>query len=234
MNPLLTLTDLRAVAGIAHEHGALVLCDNTFATPLGQRPLALGCDLVVHSATKALSGHSDVVAGVVVGSAALVERIWKMSIVLGATPGPFDAWLVLRGLRTLPLRFRRHEENALAVALALADHPAVARVSYPGLPSHPQHDLARAQMSGYGSVLSFVARDGAAGARRFLDRVELITEGVSLGGFESLAMHPATVWLGTVGEEAAHAAGIDTGLVRICVGLEAPEDLVADVVKALS
>jgi methionine-gamma-lyase len=181
-NPPLRLTDLRAVAAIAKAHGALTVVDNTFATPLNQRPLDLGIDVVVHSATKYLGGHSDVIAGAVVGSAALIERIWNTHVVLGASLGPFDAWLILRGLRTLSLRVKRHNENALALAEFLENHRAVKRVNYPGLKSHPQHELACRQMSGFGGVLSFEVSSGYDGAKKVLSRLRLPRIAASVGG----------------------------------------------------
>jgi cystathionine beta-lyase/cystathionine gamma-synthase len=232
-NPLLQLTDLAAVASLARARGILTLADNTFATPVNQNPIALGVDLVVHSATKFLGGHHDLLAGAVMGPQALVERIWDLSIVLGCNLGAFETWLLLRGLRTLELRVRRQNETALAVARHLAGHPAVAKVHYPGLESHPQHALARAQMKGYGGVLSFSLREGRDAALAFMQRLKLFTQAVSLGGIEALAMHAATTWSGTLTEEQTRASGIDPGLVRLSVGLEDPRDLVADLDQAL-
>ncbi|MGH8638066.1 MAG: trans-sulfuration enzyme family protein [Burkholderiales bacterium] len=233
-NPLLQLTDLAAVAAIARRRGIPTLADNTFATPINQRPLALGVDLVVHSATKFLGGHHDLLAGVVAGSRAAVERAWEMSIVLGGNLGAFEAWLLLRGLRTLGIRVERQNASAQAVAEFLERHPAVASVHYPGLPSHPQHALARSQMRGYGGVLSVVLREGAAAAQRFMQHTKLFAQAVSLGGIESLAMHAATTWSGTLGEEQMRASGVDPGLVRLSVGLEDASDLIADLDQALS
>ncbi|MGH8666630.1 MAG: trans-sulfuration enzyme family protein [Burkholderiales bacterium] len=233
-NPLLELTDLAAVAAIARRRGIPTLADNTFATPINQRPLALGVDLVVHSATKFLGGHHDLLAGVVAGSRAAVERAWEMSIVLGGNLGAFEAWLLLRGLRTLGIRVERQNASAQAVAEFLERHPAVASVHYPGLPSHPQHALARSQMRGYGGVLSVVLREGAAAAQRFMQHTKLFAQAVSLGGIESLAMHAATTWSGTLGEEQMRASGVDPGLVRLSVGLEDASDLIADLDQALS
>lgn len=232
-NPLLALTDLSAVAAIARSHGVTTLADNTFATPVNTRPLELGIDLVVHSATKFLGGHHDLLAGAVIGTRAALERIWDLSIVLGGNLGAFEAWLLLRGLRTLSLRVERQNATALAVARFLETHPAVARVHYPGLESHPQHALARAQMRGFGGVLSFAPRGGMDAAAACMQRLQLFTQAVSLGGIESLAMHAATVWAGTLSPEQTAAAGIDPGLIRLSIGLEDAADLIADLDRAL-
>jgi methionine-gamma-lyase len=233
-NPLLQLTDLAAIASIARQRGIATISDNTFATPINQRPLALGVDVVVHSATKFLGGHHDLLAGVIAGSRAAVERAWEMSIVLGGNLGAFEAWLLLRGLRTLGIRVERQNAAAQAVAEFLERHPAVASVHYPGLPSHPQHALALRQMRGYGGVLSVVLRGGAAQAQAFMQRTQLFAQAVSLGGIESLAMHAATTWSGTLTEEQVRQSGVDPGLVRLSVGLEEPADLIADLDQALS
>lgn len=232
-NPTMALTDLRAVAEAARRAGAISVADNTFATPLNQQPLAHGIDLVVHSATKYLGGHHDLIAGAVVGSEALVERVWETSIALGSTLGAFDAWLLLRGMRTLPLRVARANANALAVARFLEQHPAVTAVHYPGLPGHPQHALARAQMSGFGGVLSIQVRGGYAATAEFVSRLRLFTHAVSLGGVESLAVHAAAMWAGTLDEAQMRAAGVEPNLVRLACGIEASEDLIADLSQAL-
>jgi cystathionine beta-lyase/cystathionine gamma-synthase len=233
-NPLLQLTDLEAVARLAKARGITTLADNTFATPVNQNPLRLGVDLVVHSATKFLGGHHDLLAGVVMGPQDLIERVWDASIVLGCNLGAFETWLLLRGLRTLSLRVERQNATALAVARHLETHPAVAAVHYPGLESHPQHALACRQMRGHGGVLSFVLGGGMAGALEFMQRLRLFTQAVSLGGIEALAMHAATTWSGTLTEEQTRAAGIDPGLVRLSVGLEDAADLIADLDQALA
>jgi cystathionine beta-lyase/cystathionine gamma-synthase len=232
-NPDCSLTDLAAVAALAHAAGATVVVDNTFATPLNQRPLALGADLVVHSATKYLGGHHDLTAGVVVGDAAMIERLWSTQIVLGATLSPMDAWLLLRGLRTLSVRVRRINESALAVAQALAAHPAVASVSYPGLPAHPQHALAKRQMSGFGGVMGLRLRAGYDDTSRFVAGLRLPQHAVSLGGVESLIVHAAAMWAGTLDDTGMRLAGIEPELVRLSVGLEHPDDLVADLTRGL-
>jgi len=232
-NPLLALTDLAAVADIARARGITTIADNTFATPVNTRPLTLGIDLVVHSATKFLGGHHDLLAGVVVGRRATLERIWELAIVLGGNLGAFEAWLLLRGLRTLSLRVERQNASALAVARFLEGHRAVARVHYPGLESHPQHALARVQMRGFGGVLSVVLRGGMVAALSCMQRFKLFTQAVSLGGIESLAMHAATVWSGTLDDEQTASAGVDAGLIRLSVGLEDVSDLIADLDQAL-
>jgi len=232
-NPLLQLTDLRAVADLARSRGVLTLADNTFATPVNQNPIALGIDLVVHSATKFLGGHHDLLAGAVMGPSTLVERIWETSIVLGSNLGAFETWLLLRGLRTLSLRVERQNITASNVAQYLEAHPAVGAVHYPGLASHPQRALARSQMRGCGGVLSFSLRGGRDAALDFMQRLKLFTQAVSLGGIEALAMHAATTWSGTLTEEQTRASGIDPGLVRLSVGLEEDADLIGDLEQAL-
>jgi cystathionine gamma-lyase len=232
-NPTMQLTDLRAVADLARPRGILTLVDNTFATPINQRPIEHGADLVVHSATKFLGGHHDLSAGVVLGPAGLVERIWDTAIVLGAVLGPFDGWLLLRGLRTLGLRVERHNRSALAIARFLEAHPAVEAVYYPGLEGHPQHSLALRQMTGFGGVLSFAVRGGYAATRRFIAALRLPAQAVSLGGFETLVVHAAAMWEGTLGAEGMAAAGIRPNLVRLSVGLEDERDLIADLGQAL-
>ncbi|AEH09646.1 MULTISPECIES: trans-sulfuration enzyme family protein [Protofrankia] len=231
-NPLLQITDLRAVADLAHAHNALILADNTFATPVNQRPLELGVDLVWHSATKYLNGHSDVSAGVLAGPVELLDRVWDVALLTGATLGPIDAWLLLRGLRTLPLRVARHNANGQALAEALERHPAVARVHYPGLAAHPQHALAARQMSGFGGVLAVEFAGGHEAADAFLDRLRHVRRAVSLGGVESLAVRPAAMWAGMLSEEQIVASGVPLGLVRLAAGTEDTADLVDDVLTA--
>jgi cystathionine gamma-synthase len=237
-NPLLRLTDIRAVASLARAGGALAVVDNTFLSPVLQKPFRFGADLVVHSTTKYLNGHSDVVGGAVVaapGQVALLQRIQGMNNLLGTSQSPHDCFLVLRGLKTLLLRMKAHEEGAQAVALFLASHPAVAKVHYPGLPGHPQHALARAQQAGFGGMVSFELADG----RR--DRVDHVlrtlrwfTLAESLGGVESLVAHPASMTHASMTPEARLRAGITDGVIRLSVGIEAPEDLVADLDQALA
>lgn len=233
-NPVMTLTDLRAVAGIAKSCKITTLIDNTFATPLNQRPVDLGIDLVFHSATKYFGGHSDIIAGAVMGGKEWITKIWNTHVILGAALGPFDAWLMLRGLRTLALRIRQHNENAMALAEALEKHPAVKAVHYPGLKSHPQHDLAKRQMSRFGGMLGFEVKGGYDAADRFLSRLRLASRAASLGGVETLAVHPASNFLHYMTLEEAAKIGIAPGLLRISVGLEGKDDLVADFNQALA
>jgi methionine-gamma-lyase len=232
-NPVMGLTDLRAVAAIAKGRKITTLIDNTFATPINQRPLDLGIDLSFHSATKYFGGHSDLIAGAVMGSKEAVTRVWNTHVTLGTALGPFDGWLMLRGLRTLALRVRQHNENAQALAEFLEGHRAVKSVHYPGLKSHPQHDLARSQMSGFGGMLSFEV-DGYESADRFLSRLQLASRAASLGGVETLAVHPASNFLHYMTLKEAAKIGIFPGALRISVGLEGKDDLIADFDQALS
>lgn len=233
-NPLLSLTDLKGVADIAKAHGAVSVCDSTIATPVNQNPLRLGIDLVVHSATKYLGGHHDLMAGAIIGRPELVEPIWHTSVALGPVPDPHAAWLLIRGLRTLPLRIARQNSTTARVAGFLHSHPKVAKVYYPGLPTHPQHVLAKSQMpGGFGGLLSFELKGGFGAAQAFLNAMSLPVRAVSFGGFESLATQPAAMWAGSVGPEKAKEAGIPPGLIRFSVGLEHPDDLVADLSRAL-
>lgn len=231
-NPLLGVTDLRAFAECAHRAGALLVADNTVATPINQRPLLWGADLVWHSATKYLAGHSDVAAGVIAGPDALVERIWRTHLTLGSVLGPFDAWLLLRGLRTLEVRVARHNENGAALAAFLEGHAEVSAVHYPGLATHPQHELARRQMSGFGGLVSFVVRGGPDRAERLLDALRLTARAASLGSVHSLATRPAAMWSGR--RPGPREDAVDPALIRLSVGLEAKEDLVADFERALA
>ncbi len=233
VNPTLALTDLAGVAALARDRGIVTVCDNTFASPVNQRPLELGIDVVVHSATKYLGGHHDLVAGAVIAPEALVDRIWQSAIVLGSVSGPFDAWLLLRGLRTLSVRVERANANALAVARFLEAHPGVERVFHPGLESHPQHALARRQMSGYGGTLAVLVRGGYRDAERVMQRLRVFSHAVSLGGVESLAAHAAAMWGGTLSDEQLRTAGIEPNLIRLSVGLEHERDLVEDLAQAL-
>lgn len=234
-NPLLKLVDIAAVSRLAHERGALVVVDNTFMSPYLQQPLKLGADIVVHSATKFLGGHSDVVAGVlVVKTDELRERLAFIQNAVGAIPGPFDAWLVLRGIKTLAVRMREHDKNARLVAEFLAEHDRVERVYYPGLPSHPQHALANRQMSGYGGMISFEVHGGLAAARRLVERTRVFTLAESLGGVEALIELPAAMTHASIPAETRRAHGVADGLVRISVGIEDVADLISDLDRALS
>jgi len=212
----------------------ITLADNTFATPLNSRPADLGIDVVWHSATKYLNGHTDVSAGVLAGPAEILNRIWDTAVLTGATLGPFDAWLLLRGMRTLPLRIARHNANGQALAEALEAHPAVAKVHYPGLTSHPQHALACRQMTGFGGVLALELHGGFEAANAFLGRLNYSRRSASLGGVESLAVHPASMWRGMLSADQIAASGVPLGLVRLAAGTEDTADLVADALTALS
>ncbi len=234
-NPLLNLVDLEMVAEIAGERGLIAVADNTFATPWAQRPIEFGFDLVLHSATKYLNGHSDIIGGIVVcGNEELTEPLRFLQNAVGAIASPFDCFLALRGLKTLGIRMERHTENATIIAQWLDRHPKIERVIYPGLPSHPQHYLARRQMSGYGGMIATVLKGGVEDARRFLERCELFTLAESLGGVESLIEHPAIMTHASVPEEVRLSLGISEGLVRISVGIEDVDDLIRDLDSALA
>jgi cystathionine gamma-synthase len=234
-NPLLRITDLRLAAALARKAGALLVVDNTFLSPALQRPLSLGADLVVHSTTKYLNGHSDVVGGAVIArEGALAEELTWWANVIGVTGAPFDSYLTLRGLRTLHARMRSHLENAAAVADLLASHPAVARVNYPGLRDHPGHLLASQQQTGFGAMVSFELEGGEAAMPAFLDGLSCFTLAESLGGVESLIAHPASMTHASMTPEQREAAGITDGLLRLSVGIEAPEDLLEDLSRALT
>ncbi|PXX97193.1 trans-sulfuration enzyme family protein [Halomonas sp. LBP4] len=233
-NPLLKLVDLQRIADFARAHGLISVMDNTFATPVLQRPLELGFDIVVHSTTKYLGGHSDIVGGVaVVADEALAERLAFIHNAVGSIAGPFDSYLALRGLKTLVLRMRQHCENARALAAWLDAHPAVERVIYPGLASHPQHALAGRQMSDFGGMVTIVVRGGEAAARRVLERCQLFALAESLGGVESLIEHPGIMTHASVPAETRERLGIEDGLIRLSVGIEALDDLIADLDQAL-
>jgi len=231
-NPTMEITDLRAVADIARRRGILTVADNTFATPYLQRPLEFGIDVVLHSLTKYLNGHSDMLGGIVVTSRAeVVERLRFFQKAIGAVLSPFDSWLCLRGTKTLAVRMERHCKNAMEVAGWLAGRPCVRAIHYPGLPGHPQHALAGRQMRGFGGMLAFDLGNLAAAAG-FLKHVRLCALAESLGGVETIITHPATMTHASVPEQQRHAIGVTDGLVRISVGLEDPEDLIADLDNA--
>ncbi len=232
-NPRLEITDIAAVASIARERGIVTLADNTFATPVNQRPIDLGVDLVWHSATKYLAGHSDTSAGVVVGPDALIETIWNMSVTVGAVLGPFDAWLVTRGIRTLHLRVERHNTTGAVVADHLSRRPGIAVVNYPGLAAHPSHAVAARQMSGFGGVLSFELLGGFDAAAKAIEGLELFQLSASLGSVESLAVHPASMWRAVLTDDELVEAGLQPGLVRLSCGQEDPADLIDDLDRAL-
>jgi len=233
-NPLLRITDLALAVPLARRAGAQVVVDNTFLSPALQRPLAFGADLVVHSTTKYLNGHSDVVGGAVVARESnLAEELAWWANVIGVTGAPFDSYLTLRGLRTLHARLRSHLENAAAVVDLLASHPAVARVHYPGLPEHPGHAVAARQQSGFGAMVSFELEGGEAAVPAFLGGLRCFTLAESLGGVESLVAHPASMTHASMSQEQQAAAGITEGLLRLSIGIEAAEDLVDDLTRAL-
>lgn len=233
-NPLLKLVDIEAVAKLAHARGLKVIVDNTFMSPFLQQPLALGADVVLHSATKYLGGHSDVVLGAVVTSdQAIYEKVRYLQNAIGATPGPMDCYLALRGTKTLAVRMRQHEANARELAAWLEAHPAVERVIYPGLASHPQHALAARQASGFGGMISMVVRGGLERATRMLERCELFSLAESLGGVESLIEHPAIMTHASIPAPVRESLGIADGLIRLSVGIEHVEDLRADLARAL-
>lgn len=234
-NPLLKLADIEAVAAIAREHGCLLVADNTFATPWGQQPLALGCDIVVHSVTKYLSGHSDMVGGVAVAATdELAERLAYLQNSVGAIAGPFDSFLALRGVKTLALRMQRHNDNAGAIAEWLVGRQEVEEVVYPGLASHPRHELASRQMRGGGGIVTFFMKGGLEESRRFLERCEVFALAESLGGVESLIEHPAIMTHASIPKEKRQALGISDTLIRLSVGVEDVDDLIADLEQALT
>ena len=234
-NPMLKVIDLAACSQLAHARGLKIICDNTFATPMLQKPLQLGCDLVVHSTTKYIGGHSDVIGGIVcTNDAPWALRLHELQNTIGAIPGPWDAWLVLRGTKTLPLRMRAHNSNGLAVATFLQAHGQVRDVHYPGLPSHPQHALARRQMRGFGGMVSFVIRGGLGAATGFLRALKIFSLAESLGGVESLVEHPAIMTHASMPAEMRAGLGIHDGLLRLSVGVENCDDLLADLAQALA
>ena len=233
-NPLLRIADIRAAAKIAHQHGALCLVDNTFASPYFQRPLNLGADLVLHSTTKYIGGHADVVGGAIcLNDQALYQRLKYLQNAAGATPSPFDCFLTLRGIKTLALRMREHERNATLIAGFLKEQPRVRRVYYPGLSDHPGHDVAASQMDGFSGMVSFEVRGGLAEARRVLSRLRIFKIAESLGGVESLVELPAIMTHASIPKEERRKAGLDDGLIRLSVGIEDMEDLIGDLQQAL-
>ncbi|MFL5300914.1 MAG: trans-sulfuration enzyme family protein, partial [Anaeromyxobacteraceae bacterium] len=236
-NPLLRLTDIRAVADVARAHDALTVVDNTFLSPVLQKPFQHGADLVVHSTTKYLNGHSDVVGGVVVaapGRTALVQRIQSVNNLLGTSQSPHDCFLVLRGLKTLLIRMKAHEAGAQVIAAWLARHPAIDRVFYPGLATHPQHALAERQQRGFGAMLSFELKEGRRErVEHVLRTLRWFTLAESLGGVESLVAHPASMTHASMTPEARRRAGITDSVIRLSIGIEEPEDLIADLDAAL-
>ncbi len=234
-NPAMQVTDIAGAAAIAHEHGAVLVVDNTFASPCLQRPLDLGADVVLHSITKFINGHADVVGGILVGKTAeLTARLRAVMVQTGCNMDPHQALLVIRRLKTLGLRVEHAQQNAMVVACWLEAHPMVERVRYIGLPSHPQHELAKRQMSGFGAMISFELKGGFEAGRKLMDHVHLATLAVSLGGVESLIEHPASMTHASMSREAREAAGFSDGLVRYSVGIEDVEDLIADLDQAIA
>ena len=233
-NPALQITDIKAVTTLSKQAGLLSLIDNTFATPFNQKPISLGLDLVIHSATKFLCGHGDAMGGAVVGKKDLIEQITKgMHRDLGGAISPFNAWLIARGIKTLSVRMERHNRNALEVARFLQKHPKVERVYYPGLPEHPGHEIAKRQMVGFSGVLSFEVKGGYESGKRTVNSLKLCTQAVSLGDTRTLVCHSASTTHSTVTPEARRAGGITDGLIRLSVGLEDPQDIIADLDQAL-
>jgi cystathionine beta-lyase/cystathionine gamma-synthase len=234
-NPLLKLVDIAAIAAIAHRGGALVAVDNTFATPYAQNPLDLGADIAVHSTTKYIGGHSDAVGGFAATNAKAIHDVLKFhQNSVGGVPGPFDCFLTLRGVKTLAVRMREHEHNARAVAAYLDGHEDVASLYYPGLPSHPQHELAKRQMRGFGGIVSVVLRGGAARTVAFASKTRIFSLAESLGGVESLICHPVTMTHGSIPKEIRDARGVTEGLLRLSVGIESQADIIADIEQALA
>lgn len=235
-NPTLKITDIRALAQLAHRYNCLLCVDNTFATPVLQQPLELGADIVVHSATKYLAGHSDLIAGLLVtADASIGKRLQYFQNACGAILSPFDSWLVIRGLETLHLRIRQHSESALEIAKRLEEHPAIQQVNYPGLASHPGYFIAQIQSSGFGGMISFVLRQNTEdAARQIITGTRLFKLAESLGGIKSLISHPASMTHKSIPPEKRRAAGVEDGLIRLSIGLENPEDLIADLENALA
>jgi O-succinylhomoserine (thiol)-lyase len=234
-NPLLRLIDIQAIAEIAHRHNILVVVDNTFASPYFQQPLKLGADIVVHSTTKYINGHSDVIGGaLVLNNEEVYESIKFYENAAGNVPSPFDAWLTLRGIKTLAVRMRQHDENARTVAKFLAEHPRVEKVYYPGLPSHPDYELAKRQMSGFGGMVSFQFKGVYADVDKLVRRFKVISLAESLGGVESLVCHPVSMTHGSIPKEIREARGLTDTLLRLSVGIEDAEDLLADLQQALA
>lgn len=235
-NPTLAMIDLEAAANVAHEGGAMLVVDNTFMSPYCQRPLELGADIVVHSVTKYINGHGDVIGGVIVGPADFLvpARLVGIKDITGGVMSPFNAWLTLRGLKTLHIRMERHCSNAMKVAKYLESNPNIESVFYPGLPSHPQHELAKKQMSNFGGMISFEIKGGIEAGRKVMDSVQLCLLAVSLGDTETLIQHPASMTHSPVPAEERLRAGITDGLIRISVGLETPEDIIDDLEQAIA
>ena len=234
VNPLMHLTDLKAVSDLARSRGILTFCDNTFATPINQRPMEHGVDIVMHSATKYIGGHHDLLSGSITTSQKLTERIWEMSMNTGAIPAPFNSWLALRGIRTLELRVRQQNANAMAIAKFLEEHPAVNRVYYPGLPSHPQYDLAETQMSDFGGLLTFELSGGYEAGKKFIENLDIARNAGSLGGVHSVLIQPAVMFGGRLSEEIVTKQGITPGMIRFAAGIENTAVILQEIEQALA
>ncbi|MGF6770513.1 cystathionine beta-lyase/cystathionine gamma-synthase [Paraburkholderia sp. GAS199] len=233
VNPTMKLTDLKAVSAIAAKSGITTVCDNTFATPFNQRPGDLGVDIIVHSATKYMGGHHDLLGGVAVGSKKHIDAVWDMGMTLGGVCAPFNAWLVLRGLRTMKMRVDQSNRNGLAIAQMLEQNEKIEHVYYPGLESHPQYALARQQMKGYGGLLTFELKGGFDAGQRFIKALKIPFYAASLGGVDSLVIQPAALWLGRLSPELVSKQGVSPGLIRFSAGIEETEDLLKDIRQAL-
>ncbi len=233
VNPMMYVTDLRSVCNLAKQHGAITICDNTFATPVNQQPISLGVDVIMHSITKYIGGHHDLLGGALVGRKDLIEEIWDGSLTLGAIGAPFNSWLALRGVRTLELRMQRHNTNGQALAEMLSRHPAIEKVFFPGLPDHPQHELARSQMTGFGGLITFEVKGGHKAAVSFLERLRLVGFHSSLGGINSNAIQPAALFGEQLPAEVVAQQGITPGLIRLAAGIENTKDLLEDIKQAL-
>ena len=234
-NPLLRLVDIKAVADIAHRHQILLVVDNTFSSPYFQQPLDLGADIVVHSTTKYINGHSDVIGGaLVMNNQEVYETIKFFQNAAGGVPGPFDAWLTLRGIKTLAVRMRQHEENARTIANFLSEHPRIEKIYYPGLASHPDHELAKRQMSGFGGMVSFQFKGVATDVDKVVRRLKVFAFAESLGGVESLVCHPVSMTHGSIPKEIRESRGLTDTLLRLSIGIEDVADLIADLEQALA
>ena len=233
-NPTMSIVDIEATAKIAHKHGVVLIVDNTFATSYYQQPLKFGADIVIHSATKYIGGHGDTIGGIIVGSKEFCKRARNEALTdFGGCQSPFNAWLLLRGLKTLPVRMERHSLNAMRVAQYLSFHPKISKVWYPGLRIHPQHELAKKQMTGFGGMISFELKGGKIAGQKLCDSVKLMTLAVSLGDCDTLIEHPASMTHSTYSDEELEKAGIAPGMVRLSVGIEGVDDLIADLSQAL-
>jgi len=234
-NPMLKISDIRAIASACKEVGSISVVDNTFMSPYFQNPLDLGCDIAYHSMSKYINGHSDVVAGAIMtNNTDLYDKIWYYQNSIGPSQSPFDSWLILRGVKTLSIRMQRHEENAKKVAVYLENHPLVESVVYPGLKSHPQHEIAKSQMSGFGGMITFFIKGGLENSRKFLETVKLFMLAESLGGVESLIEHPAIMTHASIPQEERAKIGISDNLIRLSVGIEEIEDLIEDLDSAFA